>query len=144
MKYNRYTLLRLKTKRLAGTSMLVPAIVARKNPRSILLKLCKLRLHIGGFEELCQVQSVCHHHEIAWVCSLKKQSLGRGCVRRSIRHVEKAVIRYAKGSNSSKKKRTAAAPAMPTKRQRELGPVRPRDEHKNLVLQRCVCVFYKI
>ena len=139
MKRNRYTLLRLKTKRLAGTSMLVPAIVARKNSRSILLKLYKLRLHTGLSEELCQVQSVCHDHKMAWVCSLEEQSLGSGCVPKPISTIEKAVARYARGINGGKKKGTAAAPAMPTKRQRELPPGQPKDEHRNLALQRCVC-----
>ena len=119
--------------------MLVPAIVARKNSRSILLKLCKLRLHTGVSEELCQVQSVCHDHKMAWVCSLEEQSLGSGCVPKPISTIEKAVARYARGINGGKKKGTTAAPAMPTKRQRELPPGQPKDEHRNFALQRCMC-----
>ena len=138
MKRNRYTLLRLKTKQLPGTSMLAPAFVARKHSRSILLKLCKLRLHTGLSEELCQVQSVCHHHKMAWVCSLEEESLGSGCVPKAISTIEKAVARYAREINGGKNKGTAAAPAMPTKRQRELPPGQPKDEHRNLALQRCV------
>ena len=85
MYFDRYSILRLKTKRLHGTRDFVRCVDApRLNRRSCLLQLCVLTLSPNFGKELCQVQAV--DDKYAWVCAMEEKG---GCVRRSLKTIEK-------------------------------------------------------
>ena len=82
---HRYTLLRMKTKRMAGTGKWVSCVKARTNPKSCLLKFCELVLQHGYGHELCQVQAIDTTH--AWVCVMEENSIGNGCVKMKLNKI---------------------------------------------------------
>ena len=120
---HRYTLLCMKTKRMAVTGKWVSCVKARTNPKSCLLNFCELVLQHGYGHELCQVQAIDTTH--AWVCAMEENSIGSGCVKMKLKKAINAVELLAM--------RESPFYTLPTVNNVQKNPT---DEHKNECLRR--------